>query len=80
MSNLVLIDSWFEKFGQFVDILAISVDSFDEETNKKIGRGKGNHVQNVSKAAELCRKYGINSVSETLYLSGKEFNLKSIQL
>jgi sulfatase maturation enzyme AslB (radical SAM superfamily) len=31
---------FFVEYGKFVDILAISVDSFDEETNIKIGRGK----------------------------------------
>ncbi len=31
---------FFELYGKYVDILAISVDSFDESTNEKIGRGK----------------------------------------
>ena len=39
--------SWFEKYGKYLDILAISCDSFDEETNKKIGRGNGKHLQKV---------------------------------
>lgn len=30
---------FFRKYGQYVDILAVSVDSFDEEINVKIGRG-----------------------------------------
>lgn len=32
-------ESFFKKYGVFVDIIAVSVDSFDEETNVKIGRG-----------------------------------------
>ncbi len=32
-------EAFFVKYGEFVDILAISVDSFNEETNVKIGRG-----------------------------------------
>jgi len=31
---------FFTIYGEYLDILAISVDSFDEETNIKIGRGK----------------------------------------
>jgi len=32
--------TFFEIYGKYVDILAISVDSFDERTNEIIGRGK----------------------------------------
>ena len=32
--------SFFEIYGKYVDILAVSVDSFDEMTNAKIGRGE----------------------------------------
>lgn len=32
-------ESFFKKYGVYVDIIAVSVDSFDEETNVKIGRG-----------------------------------------
>lgn len=32
-------ESFFKNYGLFVDIIAVSVDSFDEETNIKIGRG-----------------------------------------
>lgn len=41
VSNGSLIkERFFKLYGQYLDILAISVDSFDEETNIKIGRGK----------------------------------------
>lgn len=30
---------FFRKYGHYVDIIAVSVDSFDEEVNVKIGRG-----------------------------------------
>lgn len=32
--------TFFSGYGKYLDILAISVDSFDEDTNVKIGRGK----------------------------------------
>ena len=41
ISNGSLIDEdWFQKFGQHVDILAISCDSDDSETLLKTGRYK----------------------------------------
>lgn len=33
-------ETFFKKYFLYVDIIAISVDSFDEETNVRIGRGK----------------------------------------
>lgn len=33
---------FFKKYGDYVDIIAVSVDSFDEEINVKIGRGMSN--------------------------------------
>ena len=33
-------EKWFKTWGKYLDILAISVDSFNEETNILIGRGK----------------------------------------
>jgi radical S-adenosyl methionine domain-containing protein 2 len=52
-------DSWFRKYGQYVDILGISCDSIDESINKQIGRGKGNHLTFVREAARLCKEYQI---------------------
>jgi hypothetical protein len=40
-------EKWFQDYGQFLDILAISCDSFDEDTNVKIGRGNGKHIPKV---------------------------------
>ncbi|CAG7829396.1 unnamed protein product [Allacma fusca] len=57
---------FFEKYGAFLDILAISVDSFDEDTNVKIGRGKGNHLKQLGNISKWCRehnvKFKLNSV------------------
>lgn len=49
-----------EKFlhenAAFIDILAISCDSFDPETNIKIGRGKsGENVEQLTKVAGWCQ-------------------------
>ena len=31
-------EAWMKEFGYWLDIMAVSCDSFDEEINKKIGR------------------------------------------
>ncbi|KAJ9576892.1 hypothetical protein L9F63_006510 [Diploptera punctata] len=75
VSNGSLIrEYWFKKFGEFLDILAISCDSFDEDTNKVIGRGQGNrnHVKKLMEIRDWCHKYRvafkINTVVNTYNL------------
>ncbi|RIB25975.1 hypothetical protein C2G38_2066148 [Gigaspora rosea] len=51
--------TWLQKNRDNLDILAISCDSFDEETNIKIGRGSGQHVKNLYEIAEWCHQMGI---------------------
>ncbi|TSN67114.1 Radical S-adenosyl methionine domain-containing protein 2 [Bagarius yarrelli] len=64
-------EAWFQKYGEFVDILAISCDSFDEQTNQTIGRAQRgkSHVENLYKIQSWCKKYRvafkINSVINT---------------
>jgi radical S-adenosyl methionine domain-containing protein 2 len=53
-----------EKFlrenAAFIDILAISCDSFDPQTNIKIGRGRsGENVGQLMKVAGWCQQFGI---------------------
>ena len=45
--------------GQWLDILAISCDSFEPESLRKIGRGapRKNHLSQLLKIRELCRRY-----------------------
>ena len=51
---------FFEKFGKYIDVFGVSCDSFDKETNIRIGRGKkGQNVQKLFKIRELCKQYGI---------------------
>ncbi|XP_069681372.1 S-adenosylmethionine-dependent nucleotide dehydratase RSAD2-like [Periplaneta americana] len=62
VSNGSLIkEAWFRNYGQFLDILAISCDSFEETTNKAIGRGQGNknHVENLKKIRNWCHQYKV---------------------
>jgi len=60
ISNGSLIkEHWFESFGRYVDILAVSCDSFNEETNKFIGRGKGVHIKHLQQVRSWCTQYGV---------------------
>ncbi|NXN28603.1 RSAD2 protein, partial [Nycticryphes semicollaris] len=62
VSNGSLIrERWFKKYGEYLDILAISCDSFDENVNVLIGRGQGkkNHVENLHKLRQWCREYAV---------------------
>jgi len=56
-------EKWLDTYGQYLDIMAISCDSFDAETNTLIGRRdqskKGNHVSRVFEVAQWCRQRGI---------------------
>lgn len=52
-------DAFLASYEKNIDIIAVSCDSFDEQTNIKIGRGNGLHLSTVLKVAKLCRLYGI---------------------
>jgi radical S-adenosyl methionine domain-containing protein 2 len=43
-------EKWLDTYGRYLDIMAISCDSFDVDTNIQLGRtekGKGSHVRRV---------------------------------
>ncbi|KAF8202260.1 hypothetical protein BJ912DRAFT_944266 [Pholiota molesta] len=44
-------EKWLDTYGQYLDVMAISCDSFDAETNTRIGRSdkarKGDHISRV---------------------------------
>jgi radical S-adenosyl methionine domain-containing protein 2 len=51
--------AWLDKYGQFVDVMGVSCDSFDEETNELIGRGTGENVKQLFCIRDWCRKLKI---------------------
>lgn len=68
-SNLSKCRDWFMTYGQYIDILAVSCDSANEETNVKIGRAsgaRGRQLEHLRLAKQLCEmheiKFKINSV------------------
>jgi len=73
VSNGSLItEKWFSTYGEYLDILAISCDSFDQETNRLIGRGYGkrDHIKSLEKVRQWCNDYHVafklNTVVNTL--------------
>lgn len=54
-------ERWFQKYGQYVDIMGISCDSFDPETNERIGRKYRNtdHVEQLRRVRRWCRERNI---------------------
>eukprot|EP00798_Chlamydomonas_sp_ICE-L_P018772 gene18772-25308_t len=60
---------WMDQYGRYVDIMGVSVDSFNEETNRLIGRGNGTHVSNVWLLKYLCDKRGVKFKLNTVVCS-----------
>lgn len=52
-------ERFLSEHGGNIDILAVSCDSFEEQTNIDIGRGSGDQVKKLHQIAEWCRKFGI---------------------
>jgi len=55
-------EKWLDTYGRYLDVMAISCDSFEAETNVLQGRadnGKPDHIGRVFDVAQWCRKRGI---------------------
>ncbi|CAF1223186.1 unnamed protein product [Didymodactylos carnosus] len=75
VSNGSLItDAWFQSYSKYLDILAISCDSFDDECNRNAGRTNGadnrSQLYHIRRVRDLCYQYNvifkINSVIHSL--------------
>lgn len=53
--------TFFSPPGDYLDILAISCDSFCEDVNQLIGRaqGKKSHIENLNKIRHWCGQYKV---------------------
>jgi hypothetical protein len=50
-------EKWMQKYGRYLDMMALSCDSFDPEILMKIGRsdsGKATHIPNVLKVTRIA--------------------------
>lgn len=59
---------WLEENGKYIDVLGVSCDSFDEETNIRIGRGTGNNGEMLFKIRKWCGELGIKFKLNTVVL------------
>ncbi|EEP78528.1 hypothetical protein UREG_03374 [Uncinocarpus reesii 1704] len=50
---------FFQKYGKHLDILAVSCDSFKEQTNIEIGRGSGDQVRKLFEIRDWCLEFGV---------------------
>lgn len=54
---------WFKKYGKYLDVFAISCDSFKDDINKQIGRfnkSKANQTEIVHNCANLCKEFNVD--------------------
>lgn len=60
VTNGSLVDERFlRQHGKHIDILAVSCDSFNEQTNIDIGRGSGDQIMKLFQVEEWCKEFGI---------------------
>ncbi|KAF8752304.1 Radical SAM superfamily [Rhizoctonia solani] len=55
-------EKWLDQYGAYLDIMAISCDTFDVETDLKHGRaekGKATHIGRVFEVVRWCKERGI---------------------
>lgn len=56
-------EKWLDTYGQYLDVMAISCDSFDPETNLKQGSAENGtaatHINTVFKVAQWAKERGI---------------------
>ncbi|KAK9727957.1 Radical SAM superfamily [Popillia japonica] len=54
-------EAWFKDYGQYLDIMAVSCDSFNEDTNQAIGRTQGgkSHLDQLRKIHDWCSAYNV---------------------
>eukprot|EP00178_Gracilaria_changii_P000085 TRINITY_DN1006_c1_g1_i1.p1 TRINITY_DN1006_c1_g1~~TRINITY_DN1006_c1_g1_i1.p1 ORF type:complete len:394 (-),score=42.07 TRINITY_DN1006_c1_g1_i1:344-1525(-) len=73
ISNGSLItQKWMQEYGAFVDILGVSVDSFNPKTNAAIGRGgdaNNRHVERILRVRDQCAKHDIMFKMNTVVCS-----------
>ena len=53
---------WMQMYARYVDVLGVSVDSFDKETNAAIGRGgdaENGHVRRMMEVRDHCYKHNV---------------------
>ncbi|KAJ7190864.1 hypothetical protein GGX14DRAFT_537961 [Mycena pura] len=58
-NGTLVTEAWMRAHARWVDVLGVSCDSFDEETNVRIGRGSGENVAQLFRIRSWCRMLGV---------------------
>lgn len=58
-NGALLNEDRIKEMSRYVDWIGISIDSANEEIEKRVGRGYGDHVAHVRRVCELVQKYGM---------------------
>jgi len=58
-NGALLNEERIKEMSKYVDWIGISIDSANEEIEKRVGRGYGDHVAHVRRVCELVQKYGM---------------------
>lgn len=51
--------AFLAEYGHCIDVVAVSCDSFDKDTNKRIGRKSGAPLTRLAMVAQWCKQFGI---------------------
>ncbi len=68
-SGSLLTKKFIEEYSSYIDWIALSVDSSNEETQYKLGRGSGNHIQKIKEIVQDIHIAGINLKINTVVTS-----------
>ncbi|KAJ7629772.1 hypothetical protein DFH06DRAFT_1225385 [Mycena polygramma] len=58
-NGTLVTEGWMRAHGRWVDVLGVSCDSFNEETNMLIGRGSGENVAQLFRIRGWCQSLGV---------------------
>ncbi|KAF8162408.1 hypothetical protein K438DRAFT_1858551 [Mycena galopus ATCC 62051] len=58
-NGTLVTEAWMRAHARWVDVLGVSCDSFDEETNVRIGRGTGENVAKLFRIRAWCQLLGV---------------------
>lgn len=65
-------NEWMQTYARFVDIMGVSIDSFNPKTNEAIGRvggGNKNYEDQISVVRDLCSRHGVMFKMNTVVCS-----------
>ena len=65
----LLTENFIDNYSSYIDWIALSVDSSNEETQYKLGRGTGNNIQKIKEIVKVIHGVGIKLKINTVVTS-----------